>query len=130
MQETQGQDGLRLVAAQAGYDYMLHMRRALLLLSALALASCAPPGRQTFAPNPAGADTQAISAADAFKGRIPLVSILPDTQDFQAPLQNAVRQALAIKPDAAFEVRAEAPPPARRMPMPRPSPLSRRKPRR
>ncbi|HTQ72498.1 MAG TPA: hypothetical protein VMH92_13495 [Acidocella sp.] len=88
---------------------MLLMRRAILLLSALALASCAPPGRQSFAPNPAGPDTQTVAAADAFKNRIPLVSILPDTQDFQAPLKGAVNQALAIKPDAAFEVRAEAP---------------------
>lgn len=88
---------------------MFLMRRALLLLPALALASCAPPGRQTFSPTPAGPDTQTISAADAFRNRIPLVSILPDTQDFQAPLKNAVSQALAIKPDAAFEVRAEAP---------------------
>ncbi len=88
---------------------MLLMRRAILLLSALALASCAPPGRQSFAPNPAGPDTQTAAAADAFKNRIPLVSILPDTQDFQAPLKGAVSQALAIKPDASFEVRAEAP---------------------
>ncbi|MGE4482288.1 hypothetical protein [Acidocella sp.] len=85
------------------------MRRALFLLPALALASCAPLGRQTFAPNPVGADTQSIAAADAFKNRIPLVSILPDTRDFQAPLKSAVKQALAIKPDASFEVMAEAP---------------------
>ncbi|MBU6419110.1 MAG: hypothetical protein KGQ79_05210 [Proteobacteria bacterium] len=86
------------------------MRRALLMLSAaLALASCAPPGQQSFSPTPAGPDTQTISAADAFQNRIPLVSILPDTQDFQAPLKGAVQQALAIKPDAAFEVMAEAP---------------------
>ncbi len=98
-----------MIAAQPPYDYMLCMRRALFLLPALALAACAPPGRQTIAPSPAGADTQSIAAADAFKNRIPLVSILPDTQDFQAPLKSAVAQALAIKPDAAFEVRAEAP---------------------
>ena len=85
------------------------MRRAIFLLSALALASCAPLGRQSFSPNPAGPDTQTISAADAFSGRLPLVSILPDTQDFQAPLKHAVQQALAIKPDAQFQVMAEAP---------------------
>lgn len=89
---------------------MLHMRRALaLLVFALPLASCAPPGQQTIAANPVGADTQTISAADAFKNRIPLVSILPGTQDFQAPLKSAVAQALSIKPDAAFEVQAQAP---------------------
>lgn len=85
------------------------MRRILYLFPALILASCAPPGRQTFAPNPVGADTQSISAADAFANRIALVSILPNTQDFQAPLRQAVDEALAIKPSAVFEVRAEAP---------------------
>ena len=85
------------------------MRRIPVLLSALVLASCAPPGRRTFSPTPAGPDTQTVSAADAFHNRIPLVSVLPDTQDFQAPLRNAVNQALAIKPDAAFQVVAEAP---------------------
>ncbi len=86
------------------------MRRALLLLStALALASCAPPGRQSFSSTPAGPDTQSISAVDAFNNRVPLVSILPDTRDFQGPLKNAVTQALAIKPDAVFEVMAQTP---------------------
>lgn len=85
------------------------MRRAIFLLSALALASCAPPGRQSFSPTPAGPDTQSVSAADAFRNRIPLVSILPDTQDFQGPLKDAVAQALAIKPDATFQVMAETP---------------------
>lgn len=79
------------------------------LLSALTLVSCAPPGRETFASAPIGADTQSVKAADAFAERIALVSILPHTQDFQAPLKRAVAEALAIKPDAAFEVRAEAP---------------------
>ncbi len=88
---------------------MCFMRRALFLLPALALASCAPPGRQSFSATPAGPDTQTISAADAFQSRIPLVSILPDTQDFQAPLKGAVQQALAIKPDATFEVMAQTP---------------------
>lgn len=79
------------------------------MFSALALASCAPPGRQTFAPTPVGADVQSINAADAFAGHVALVSILPDTHDFQAPLQKAVREALAVKPNAIFGVRAEAP---------------------
>lgn len=87
----------------------LGMRRMFCLLSALTLVSCAPPGRETFAPAPAGADTQSVKAADAFAERIALVSILPHTQDFQAPLKRAVDEALAIKPNAAFEVRAEAP---------------------
>ena len=85
------------------------MRHALFLLPALALASCAPPGQQSISPTPAGPDTQTISAADAFQNRIPLVSILPDTQDFQGPLKAAVAQALAIKPDASFQVMAETP---------------------
>lgn len=85
------------------------MRRILCLFSALALTSCAPPGRQTFASAPVGADTQSIKATDAFAERVALVSILPGTQDFQAPLKKAVDEALAIKPDAVFEVRAEAP---------------------
>ena len=85
------------------------MRRILCLVSALTLAACAPPGSQLFNPNPAGADTQSIKAADAFADRIALVSILPGTRDFQSPLKQAVAQALAIKPNAVFEVRAEAP---------------------
>lgn len=85
------------------------MRRIFCLFSALTLASCAPPGRQTFAANPVGADTQSISAADAFAERVALLSILPGTQDFQAPLKKAVDEALALKPNAVFEVRAEAP---------------------
>lgn len=93
---------------QAGIK-SLAMRRALYLVSALCLTSCAPPGQETFSAAPAGADTQSIKAADAFAGRIPLVSILPDTQDFQAPLKRAVAEALAIKPDAVFEVQAAAP---------------------
>ncbi len=88
---------------------MRNMRRPLSLGFALVLAACAPPGRQSFAPSPAGADTQTIAAADAFKNRVPLVSILPGTQDFAGPLRAAVAQALAIKPGAAFQVLAEAP---------------------
>jgi|GEM_PF-2870801 hypothetical protein len=85
------------------------MRKSIFLLATLALAACTLPGRQTFAPNPAGADTQSISATQAFAGRVPLVSILPDTKDFAAPLKSAVNQALAIKPGAVFEVQAQAP---------------------
>lgn len=88
---------------------MKPMRRALFLLPALALASCAPPGRQSFAASPEGADTQTIAAATAFQGRIPLVSIQPGTRDFAAPLQQAVKQALAIKPDAVFQVMSATP---------------------
>lgn len=84
------------------------MRRIFCLFFALTLASCAPLGRQTFAPNPVGADTQSINASDAFDERIALLSILPGTQDFKAPLKKAVDEALAVKPDAVFEVRAEA----------------------
>jgi hypothetical protein len=79
------------------------------LLVPLALAACTLPGRQTFAPAPAGADTATINASQAFAGRIPLVTILPGTQDFAAPVADAVRQALAIKPSAMFNVEAQSP---------------------
>ena len=72
----------------------------------LALTSCSLPGRQTLAPDPRPADAQSIAATQAFAGRIPLVSIQPGTTDFAGPLKDAVAQALAIKPGAAFEVRA------------------------
>jgi len=83
--------------------------RALALLAVLPLAACALPGRETLAPNPVAPGTAEIAAAEAFAGRIPLVSIQPGTTDFAAPLKSAVAQALAIKPQAAFEVAAEAP---------------------
>ena len=73
------------------------------------LAACALPSRKTFAPAPVGADTASISATQAFAGRIPLITILPGTTDFQQPVASAVRQALAIKPTAQFEVQAESP---------------------
>jgi len=75
----------------------------------LVLVSCSLPGRKTFAPTPVPADVQSIEATRAFAGRIPLVSIAPGTQDFAGPVRDAVGQALAIKPDAAFEVRAVVP---------------------
>ena len=83
------------------------MRFAPFLL--LALAACSLPGRQSFAPDPVGADTASISATQAFAGRIALVTILPGTTDFAAPLANAVHQALAIKPSAKFDVEAQTP---------------------
>jgi hypothetical protein len=78
-------------------------------LLVLGLTACSLPGRQTFAPNPAGADTASIAATQAFSGRLPLVTILPGTKDFGPPLQDAVTQALAIKPTAQFNVEAQAP---------------------
>ena len=72
----------------------------------LAACSLSLPGRQTLAPQPVPADARSIAASQAFAGRIPLVSIQPGTADFAGPLRDAVGQALAIKPDAAFEVRA------------------------
>lgn len=74
----------------------------------LPLAACSLPlpGRQTLAPKPVPADVKSIAATQAFAGRIPLVSIQPGTTDFAGPLKDAVAQALAIKPGAAFEVRA------------------------
>jgi hypothetical protein len=73
------------------------------------LTACALPGRQTFAAKPAGADTASVNATEAFSGRIPLVTILPGTKDFAPPLDAAVKQALAIKPTAQFEVEAQTP---------------------
>ena len=84
------------------------MRNAILILP-LALAACALPSRSTLAPNPVGADTQTITATQAFAGRFPLVTILPGTTDFSRPVAGAVAQALAIKPRARFEVQAQAP---------------------
>ena len=83
--------------------------RSLTLFSMLALTACSLPGRQTFAADPVPASVQSIAATKAFAGRIPLVSIAPGTADYAAPLKSAVGQALAIKPGAAFEVRAVTP---------------------
>jgi hypothetical protein len=80
--------------------------RWIISLLPLALAACSLPGRQTLAPDPHLADMQSIAVTQAFAGRIPLVSIQPGTADFGQPLKVAVSQALAIKPDAVFEVRA------------------------
>lgn len=80
--------------------------RWIIPVSLFVLTACSLPGRQTFAPVPRPADVQSIAATQAFAGRIPLVSIQPGTRDFAGPLKDAVGQALAIKPDAAFEVRA------------------------
>ncbi len=78
-------------------------------LFCVALAACNLPGRQDFAPQPVAAAPSTIAALQAFAGRIALVRIQPGTQDFALPLKKAVAQALAIKPDAAFAVRAQAP---------------------
>ncbi|GLR66657.1 hypothetical protein GCM10010909_13370 [Acidocella aquatica] len=102
------QIGRVLVAVQAGRRYIWFMRK-ISLLALAALTACSLPGRQTFAPTPLAADPASIAAANAFAGRIPLVSIAPGTADFAAPLSGAVRQALAIKPGAAFDVEAQAP---------------------
>jgi hypothetical protein len=83
--------------------------RWLIPFSLLALAACSLPGRQTFARDPVPADVQSITATKAFEGRIPLVTVQPGTADFAAPLRDAVARALAIKPSAAFEVRAVTP---------------------
>lgn len=97
-----------LVAVQAGRGYINAMRFIFLLVP-LTLAACTMPGRQTFAPTPAGADTATINASQAFSGRIPLVTILPGTKDFAPPVADAVKQALAIKPSAMFDVEAQSP---------------------
>ncbi len=85
-------------------------RPALLTLLALAsLSACQVPGRGTFAAPPVGADTASVSATQAFNSRLPLITILPGTTDFAAPVRSAVAQALAIKPAAQFEVQARSP---------------------
>lgn len=78
-------------------------------VAAFSLVGCTVPGRNLFAPPPVGADTASISASQAFAGRLPLITILPGTTDFAAPVAKAVREALAIKPDARFEVQAISP---------------------
>ncbi len=78
-------------------------------LSFILLAGCQVPGRGSFAPPAVGADTASVSAVDAFKGRVPLITILPGTTDFAAPVAAAVKEALAIKPSAQFEVQARSP---------------------
>jgi hypothetical protein len=85
------------------------MRKIAILAMIFPLASCALPGRTTFAPNPVGADTASIDATAAFADRIPLITILPGTTDFAAPVAGAVHQALAIKPGARFDVEAQSP---------------------
>jgi hypothetical protein len=74
-----------------------------------ALTACQPPGRNIFAPAAVAPDTASVSATQAFSGRIALITILPGTTDFAGPVASGVRQALAIKPDAKFEVSAESP---------------------
>ncbi|HQT63058.1 MAG: hypothetical protein B7Z75_10165 [Acidocella sp. 20-57-95] len=82
--------------------------RYVLILPVL-LAACSLPGRSIFAPDPVAADSANMNATKAFAGRVPLVTILPGTSDFAGPVADAVKQALAIKPSAAFDVQATAP---------------------
>lgn len=79
------------------------------ILTCTVLAACQVPGRNSFAPPAVGADTASVSATQAFRGRVPLITILPGTTDFAGPVSTAVHQALAIKPSAQFEVQAESP---------------------
>lgn len=83
--------------------------RWIILLPLLGLTACSLPGRETLAPDPVPAGVQSIDATKAFAGRVALVTIAPGTQEFAAPLKAAVDQALVIKPDAMFEVRAAVP---------------------
>jgi hypothetical protein len=89
------------------------MRKILVLLPMAAfmcgLSGCSLPSRSTFAAAPVGADTASIDATKAFAGRIALITILPGTTDFAGPVASAVHQALAIKPDAQFDVEAQSP---------------------
>jgi hypothetical protein len=79
------------------------------ILPVALLAACQVPGRNTFAPPAAGADTVSVSATKAFDDRVPLITMLPGTSDFAGPVATAVHQALAIKPRAQFEVQAQSP---------------------
>jgi hypothetical protein len=79
------------------------------LILVFALAACTLPGRTTLSPTPIGADTASIDATKAFADRIALITILPGTTDFAAPVAGAVHQALAIKPTARFDVEAQSP---------------------
>jgi len=81
--------------------------RNLAFVAVLALSACALPGRLTLAPAPVAPSAASLTAEGAFDGRIALVSIVPGTQDYAAPLKDAVAQALAIKPAAAFRVVAQ-----------------------
>jgi hypothetical protein len=65
------------------------------------LAACQVPGRNTFAAPAVAPDTASVTATQAFKDRVPLITILPGTTDFAGPVASAVRQALAIKPASA-----------------------------
>jgi len=85
------------------------MRAVFVMVLGLGLAGCAFPSRDTFSPSPVGADVTTISAARAFEGRIPLVTILPGTTDYAGPIAGVVKQVLAIKASAAFDVEAQAP---------------------
>jgi hypothetical protein len=89
----------------------MRMRSSALLpiLPLVLLSACQVPGRNTLAPPAVGPDTFSVSATQAFTGRLALITILPGTTDFAAPVASAVRQALAIKPSAQFEVQAESP---------------------
>ena len=79
------------------------------ILLGLSACSLGLPGRQTLAPDAVAPDMRSVVRTQAFAGRIALVRIAPGTEDFAVPLKDAVAQALAIKPDAAFEVRAVVP---------------------
>jgi len=85
------------------------MRGIFVLVLGFGLVGCAFPSRDTFAPAPVGADVTTISAARAFEGRIPLVTILPGTTDYGSPIAGVVKQVLAIKATAKFDVEAQAP---------------------
>jgi len=85
------------------------MRGIFVLVLGFGLVGCAFPSRDTFAPAPVGADVTTISAARAFEGRIPLVTILPGTTDYTGPIAGVVKQVLAIKATAKFDVEAQAP---------------------
>jgi len=85
------------------------MRIIFVMVLGFGLVGCAFPSRDAFAPAPVGADVTVISAARAFEGRIPLVTILPGTTDYAGPIAGVVRQVLAIKASARFDVEAQAP---------------------
>src|ERR1700757_894708 len=71
--------------------------RWIIIVSLAALSACSLglPGRQTLAPDPVAPDVSSVAATRAFAGRIALVRIAPGTEDFAAPLKDAVAQGIA-----------------------------------
>ena len=84
------------------------MRRIILFVIPLALASCALPGRPVspYANAPSLVDVAALSS---FNGVLPLVTVPENTASWPDSVSYAVTQSLKIKPEARFRVVVTAP---------------------